>query len=172
MQISTKGKYAVRAVLDIAHHSNGAPVALTAISKREGISLLFLEQIFQKLRKGDIVNSVRGPHGGFMLARDPSEITIGEIVRLTEPPLYTSSCFDKHESAEECRIADSCMGFVLWRQLSELVDNFLDSITLASLINQPRPDVVYALKIKSNRLVPQRAEKTGSASEQTVEALL
>src|SRR5688572_20509493 len=101
MQISMKGKYSVRAVLDIAQNSNGAPVTLTAISKREGISLLFLEQLFQQLRKGDIVKSIRGPHGGYVLARDASEITIGEVVRLVEPPLYSSSCFDKTERSEE-----------------------------------------------------------------------
>src|SRR5262249_17754543 len=91
MQVSTKGKYAVRAMLDIAQKSKGGPVPLAAISKREGISLLFLEQIFQPLRKGRIVNSIRGPHGGYVLARGAAEITIGEIVRLIEPPLYTSS---------------------------------------------------------------------------------
>lgn len=152
-------------MLDIAQHSNGSPVPLAAVSKREGISLLFLEQIFHKLRKGDIVSSIRGPHGGYVLARDPSEITIGEIIRLIEPPLYNSSCFDKHESVEECRIADSCLGFVLWKQLAELVDGFLDSITLADLINQPRPDVVYALKIKSSRLVPEKSRREEIAPE-------
>src|SRR5215510_13733080 len=104
MQISTKGKYSVRAVLDIAQHSDGSPVPLAAISKREGISLLFLEQLFQRLRKGNIVKSVRGPHGGYVLARETWEITIGEIVRLIEPPLYSSSCFSKSESVESCRI--------------------------------------------------------------------
>src|SRR5690242_4334779 len=97
MQISTKSKYSVRAVLDIAQHSNGSPVTLKTISEREGISLMFLEQLFQQLRKGDIVRSVRGPFGGYVLARAASEITIGEVIRLVEPPLYTSSCFDKHE---------------------------------------------------------------------------
>src|SRR5215510_15438250 len=110
MQISTKGKYSVRAVLYIAQNSDGAPVALKAISEREGISLLFLEQLFQQLRKGDIVRSVRGPYGGYVLAREAADITIGEIVRLVEPPLYSSSCFDKDESAQDCRIADSCIG--------------------------------------------------------------
>lgn len=165
MQISTKGKYAVRAILDIAQHSNGSPVTLAAISKREGISLLFLEQIFHKLKKGDIVGSIRGPHGGYVLARDPAEITIGDIVRLIEPPLYNSSCFGRHETVEDCRIADSCMGFVLWKQLSELVDSFLDSITLADLVSQPRPDVVYALKIKSSRLVPEKSRKEDHTPE-------
>ncbi|HKQ04197.1 MAG TPA: Rrf2 family transcriptional regulator [Blastocatellia bacterium] len=155
MQISTKGKYAVRAMLDIAQNSNGGPVALGAISKREGISLLFLEQIFQPLRKGNIVNSIRGPHGGYVLARDAGEITIGEIVRLIEPPLYTSSCFSNDGSVDNCRISDSCIGGAIWKQLTEHVDNFLDSITLADLANKSKPEVVYGLRIKSQRILEQ-----------------
>lgn len=160
MQISTKGKYSVRAVVDIAQNSNGAPITLKAISEREGISLLFLEQLFQQLRKGDIVHSIRGPHGGYVLARDASEITIGEIVRLVEPPLYSSSCFDKEESVHDCRIADSCIGGAIWRQLEEHVNSFMDSITLAELIHQPKTDVVYHLKMKSDKLLtPDKAGK-------------
>ena len=153
MQVSTKGKYSVRAVLDIAQHSNGAPVPLAAISQREGISLLFLEQLFQRLRKGNIVRSVRGSHGGYVLARDPSEITIGEIVRLIESPLYTSSCFSKEESVEDCRISSSCVSGAVWKQLAEHVDNFLDSITVADLSNKARHEIVYGLRLKSRRIL-------------------
>ena len=159
MQISTKGKYSVRAVLDIAQHSNGSPIPLAAISKREGISLLFLEQLFQQLRKGNVVRSVRGPHGGYVLARDPSEITIGEIVRLIEPPLYTSSCFSKGESVDNCHLADTCIGGAIWKQLAEHVDNFLDSITVADLSNKTKPEVVYGLKIKSNKILADRIKR-------------
>ena len=169
MQISTKGKYSVRAVLDIAQHSNGAPVSLGAISKREGISLLFLEQLFQQLRKGDIVKSVRGPHGGYILSREPSQITIGDIVRLIEPPLYSHSCF-KNESAENCRIGETCIGGAIWKQLSEHVDNFLDSITVADLANKTKPEVVYGLKIKSSRILSDRLKKSETVPEsETVE---
>ncbi len=159
MQISTKAKYSVRAVLDIAEHSNGAPVPLAAISKREGISLLFLEQLFQALRKGNVVKSARGAHGGYVLARDPSEVTIGEIIRLVEPPLYTSSCFGKTESVDECRIADSCMSGAVWKQLAEHIDNFLDSITVADLCSKAKPEVVYGLRLKSNRIAESRFRK-------------
>ncbi len=153
MQISTKGKYSVRAVVDIAQNSNGSPVTLKAISEREGISLLFLEQLFQQLRKGDIVKSIRGPFGGYVLAREAAEITVGEVVRLVEPPLYSNSCFDKEESAHDCRIADSCISGAIWRQLDEHINSFMDSITLADLINRPKPEVVYHLKIKSDKLL-------------------
>jgi len=153
MQVSTRGKYSVRAVLDIAQHSDGLPVPLAAISQREGISLLFLDQLFQPLRKGNIVRSVRGSHGGYVLARDPSQITIGEIVRLIEPPLYTSSCFSKHESVDDCRISSSCISGAIWKQLSEHVDNFLDSITVAELSNKTKPEIVYGLRVKSKRIL-------------------
>lgn len=165
MQVSTKGKYSVRAVLDIAQHSNGSPVPLAAISKREGISLLFLEQLFQQLRKGNVVRSVRGPHGGYVLARDPSQITIGEIVRLIEPPLYTSSCFSKGESVDSCHLADTCIGGAVWKQLAEHVDNFLDSITVADLSNKTKPEVVYGLKIKSNKILADRLKRDEIAPE-------
>jgi Rrf2 family protein len=164
MQISTKGKYSVRAVLDIAQHSNGSPVSLGAISKREGISLLFLEQLFQQLRKGDIVKSVRGPHGGYVLSREPSQITIGDIVRLIEPPLYSHSCF-KNESAENCRIGETCLGGAIWKQLAEHVDTFLDSITVADLANKTKPEVVYGLKIKSSRILADRLKKSETVPE-------
>ena len=153
MQVSTRGKYSVRAVLDIAQHSAGSPVPLAAISQREGISLLFLEQLFQPLRKGNIVRSVRGSHGGYVLARDPAQITIGEIVRLIEPPLYTSSCFSKAESVDDCRISSSCISGAIWKQLSEHVDNFLDSITVADLSNKTKPEIVYRLRVKSKRIL-------------------
>jgi Rrf2 family protein len=165
MQISTKGKYSVRAVLDIANHSNGSPVPLAAISRREGISLLFLEQLFQQLRKGNLVKSVRGPHGGYVLARDPSEITIGEVIRLIEPPLYSSSCFSKEESVDKCRIAESCVSGAIWRQLSQHIDSFLDSITVADLSNAPMHEVVYGLKLKSQRVLGDRTRKNEVEAE-------
>lgn len=165
MQISTKGKYSVRAMVDIAQNSNGVPVPLAAISKREGISLLFLEQLFQQLRKGNLVSSVRGPHGGYVLAREPSEITIGEIVRLIEPPLYASSCFSNDGSVDNCRISDTCIGGAIWKQLSEHVDNFLDSITLADLANKSKPEVVYGLRIKSHKILADRAKTDETITE-------
>jgi Rrf2 family transcriptional regulator, iron-sulfur cluster assembly transcription factor len=165
MQISTKSKYSVRAVLDIAQHSSGSPVTLKAISEREGISLMFLEQLFQQLRKGDIVRSVRGPFGGYVLARDASEITIGEVIRLVEPPLYTNSCFDKHESAHDCRIADSCLGGAIWRQLEEHINSFMDSVSFADLVNQPKAEVVYHLKMKSDKLLADRPGKRVSVKK-------
>lgn len=169
MQVSSKGKYSVRAVLDIAQHSDGAPVPLAAISQREGISLLFLEQLFQQLRKGSIVKSVRGSHGGYVLARDPAQITIGEIVRLIESPIYTNSCFSKAESVDECRISSSCVSGAIWKQLAEHVDSFLDSITVADLVNKAKPEIVYALRLKSRRILSDRGLSAEQPEKETAE---
>jgi Rrf2 family protein len=169
MQVSSKGKYSVRAVIDIAQHSEGGPVPLAAISQREGISLLFLEQLFQQLRKGNIVSSVRGAHGGYILARDASAITIGEIVRLIESPLYTSSCFSKDESVDDCRISSSCVSGAIWKQLAEHVDNFLDSITVADLANKNKPEIVYGLRLKSKRILSGQATDEVSAEQESKE---
>ena len=165
MQVSSRAKYSVRAVLDIAQHSDGSPVPLGAISQREGISVMFLEQLFQQLRKGNIVKSIRGSHGGYVLARKASEITIGEIVRLIEPPLYTSSCFSKEESVDDCRISSSCVSGAIWKQLAEHVDNFLDSITVADLANKAKPEIVYGLRVKSRRILANPDVTTETVSE-------
>ena len=169
MQVSSKGKYSVRAVLDIAQHSEGSPVPLAAISQREGISLLFLEQLFQQLRKGNIVKSVRGAHGGYVLAREASDITIGEIVRLIESPLYRSSCFSKEESVDDCRIFNSCISGAIWKQLAEHVDSFLDSITVAELANKTKPEIVYGLRIKSKRILAGQPASDNVADHQSKE---
>jgi Rrf2 family iron-sulfur cluster assembly transcriptional regulator len=165
MQISSRGKYSVRAVLDLAQHSDGSPVPLAAISQREEISLLFLEQLFQLLRKGNIVKSVRGSHGGYVLARDPSSITIGEITRLVESPLYTSSCFSKEESVDDCRMSSSCISGAIWKQLAEHVDNFLDSITVADFANKSKPEIVYGLRAKSKKILQDRGETVEEVAE-------
>ena len=98
------------------------------------------------------------------MARDAAVITIGEIVRLIEPPLYTSSCFSNDGSVDNCRISDSCIGGAVWKQLAEHVDNFLDSITLADLANKSKPEVVYGLRIKSQRIL-EHAKGDGQSPE-------
>jgi len=104
-----------------------------------------------------------------VLARDQAEITIGEIVRLIEPPLYTNSCFGKEESVDDCRISSSCISGAIWKQLAEHVDNFLDSITIADLSKKAKPEVVYELRIKSNRMLASSLKKTSGAEAETAE---
>src|SRR5262245_29537079 len=170
MQISSKGKYSVRALVDIAHHSTGDPVPLAGVSQREGISLLFLEQLFQHLRKANIVKSVRGPHGGYVLARPASEITVADVVKTVEAPLYTSSCFSKDEPVDQCRMAESCVSGALWKQLSEHIETFLDSVTIADLC-QPKTEVVYHLKVKSARNQKERIASEDESELQVSEPI-
>jgi Rrf2 family iron-sulfur cluster assembly transcriptional regulator len=156
--------------VDIAQHSNGEPVPLAGISQREGISLLFLEQLFQQLRKADIVKSVRGPRGGYVLARDSRDITVGDVVKTVEAPLYTSSCFSKSETVDQCRIAESCVSGALWKQLAEHIETFLGSVTIADLC-KPKPEVVYHLRVKSSRIENDRRANVLSSEAQPVEVL-
>ena len=130
---------------------------------------MFLEQLFQQLRKGNIVKSVRGSHGGYVLARNPDDITIGEIVRLIESPIYTSSCFSKEESVDACRLSSSCISGAIWKQLAEHVDNFLDSITIADLANKAKPEIVYGLRLKSKRILADRGISENQSDTEKVE---
>ena len=97
------------------------------------------------------------------------EITIGEILRLVESPLYTSSCFAKEESVDDCRISSSCISGAIWKQLAEHVDNFLDSITVADLSNKAKPEVVYGLRVKSKRILANPEMTAERPEPETVE---
>src|SRR5512135_994092 len=97
MQLSTKGRYAVRAMFDLSFYSKGEPIPLSRISEREEISLHYLEQLFNKLRKGGVVESVRGPSGGFRLAKKPAEITVEEIIRTVEGQIQLVSCVEQSD---------------------------------------------------------------------------
>ncbi|MBI5598474.1 MAG: Rrf2 family transcriptional regulator [Deltaproteobacteria bacterium] len=132
MRLTTKGQYAVRAMVNLASHGNGAPVALKDISREEGISLAYLEQLFAKLRKGDIVRSVRGPGGGYVLARDPSKISVGEVITVVEEPLNPVACLDV--DSEKCARAATCITQNVWKGLGDRMREFLNSISIQDLI--------------------------------------
>lgn len=131
MRLSTKAQYAVRAMVDLALNSQGTPVALKEISRREEIPLNYLEQLFYRLRKGGIVNSARGPGGGYFLARESSLIKIGEIVATVEEPLTPVSCMDEGKGG--CRRGSRCVTHDVWLRLGDRIRDFLDSITLQDL---------------------------------------
>lgn len=136
MRLSTKAQYAVQAMVDLALNSSGAPVALREISRREEIPLNYLEQLFYRLRKGGIVKSARGPSGGYFLARESSEIRIGEIVATVEEPLTPVSCMDAGKGG--CRRGSRCVTHDVWSRLGERIRDFLDSITLEDLAAEAR----------------------------------
>ncbi len=134
MRLSTKGQYAVRAIVTLSCHDPGRPVTLKAISKEEGISLSYLEQLFVKLRRGAIVKSVRGPGGGYVLAKPPSEISVGEVISVVEEPLNPVACLD--DDSEVCVRANKCITQRVWKGLAEKMVEFLNSISIESLRNE------------------------------------
>jgi Rrf2 family iron-sulfur cluster assembly transcriptional regulator len=136
MRLSTKAQYAVRALVDLSLHSGGRPVALREISLREDIPLNYLEQLFLRLKKGDIIKSVRGPRGGYILARQSAEIKVGEIVATVEETLNPVSCLDNEESS--CARGNRCVTRNVWKGLGERIRGFLDSINLEDLTLEAR----------------------------------
>ena len=130
MRMSTKAQYAVRAMVNLNLHSEGQPVSLRDISLRESISLTYLEQLFVKLRRGEIVKSVRGPGGGYLLARPAKEIQVDEIIDSVEESLVPVSCMDQKKG---CACEDQCVTHNVWHGLGERIRQFLSSITLADL---------------------------------------
>lgn len=130
MKISTKAQYAVRAMISISLHGEGRPTALHDIADREKISLAYLEQLFVKLRRGRIVKSVRGPGGGYLLARPAAQIRVDEIIDSVEESLVPVSCMD---ASGRCVCDDQCVSHGVWQGLGERIRQFLSSITLADL---------------------------------------
>jgi len=132
MRLSTKGRYAVTAMMDIAIHGPDEPVTLADISHCQSISLSYLEQLFAKLRKENLVRGVRGPGGGYRLARPADEITIAEIIAAVDEKV-DSTCGGESRCSEE----QTCLTHELWCALSKKIYTFLDSITLQSFLSRP-----------------------------------
>lgn len=133
MRVSTRGRYALRMMLDLAIHDNGEYIALKDISARQGVSVKYLEQIVSVLSKSDMLKSVRGPSGGYKLAKSPDSYTVGEILRVTEGSLAPVSCLDA--SHNDCPRAASCPTLEFWQELYDAVCGVVDHTTLADLID-------------------------------------
>ncbi|WKZ32747.1 MAG: Rrf2 family transcriptional regulator [Thermodesulfobacteriota bacterium] len=131
MRLSTKGQYAVRAMVNLACHSGEKPVTLKDISAEEGISLSYLEQLFVKLRKGKIVKSVRGPGGGYVLAKPPAVISVGDIISVVEEPMNPVACLD--DDSAGCDRATTCTTQRVWKCLAEKISEFLNSVSIEDL---------------------------------------
>jgi Rrf2 family iron-sulfur cluster assembly transcriptional regulator len=134
MKLSTKGRYAVTAMADIALHSGGLPVALASITERQDISQDYLEQLFLKLRKSGLVESSRGPGGGYRLCRDPEDIRISEIVVAVDEPLQVTRCVG--DAIEGCTHGAKCLTHDLWSALGRQIYGFLAAVTLGDVINK------------------------------------
>lgn len=133
MKLTTKGRYAVTAMLDLGLRYDQGVVTLADIAKRQGISLSYLEQLFAKLRRVGLVNSVRGPGGGYNLAKDPSEISVAEIILAINENIDARRC----GGTSDCVGGDRCLTHDLWEGLSERIYDFLAEITLGDLVNKP-----------------------------------
>lgn len=130
--ISTRGRYAIRVMLDIAKNQQDGYVPMKDVANRQGLSLKYLEQILPPLTKNRIVEGVQGKGGGYRLVRTPEEYTIGDILRITERDLAPVSCLA--EGAEACERRDRCQTIEFWEGLNDVVNNYLDSKTLADLM--------------------------------------
>ena len=132
MRLTAKGRYAVTAMLDLAVHQAEGPITLADISRRQGISLSYLEQLFSKLRRRNLVNSVRGPGGGYTLQREPSEIFVAEIVDSVDENVDATRCSGR----ADCQHGEMCLSHQLWSELSDEIHHFLAGINLASIIEK------------------------------------
>jgi len=159
MKLTSKGRYAVTAMLDVTIHASHGPVSLAEISERQGISLSYLEQLFSKLRKHGLVNSIRGPGGGYRLGRCSAEIAVADIISAVNESVDTTKCQGKGN----CQGGAQCLTHSLWEGLSERIEEFLKNITLAELVAEN--DVQSVSKRQKN--VHKRANK-----EQPLETII
>jgi Rrf2 family transcriptional regulator, iron-sulfur cluster assembly transcription factor len=135
VKLSTKGRYAVMAMVDLACHAKGTPVSLADIAERQEISLSYLEQLFGKLRKGDLVKSVRGPGGGYMLSRPCSDIRVADIIMSVDEPISATRCAPG--SPNGCRENKSrCLTHDLWSELSTQIYLYLNSVSLEDIVEK------------------------------------
>ncbi|MFO1089417.1 MAG: Rrf2 family transcriptional regulator [Hyphomicrobiales bacterium] len=134
MKLSTKGRYAVMAMADIALNAHGAPVPLADIAQRQDISQEYLEQLFSKLRKAGLVESARGPGGGYSLARDPDDVRIADIVFAVDEPMQVTRC--QGDAIDGCVHGDKCVTHELWAALGRQIVGFLSSVTLGDVVNK------------------------------------
>ncbi|MBW3566579.1 MAG: Rrf2 family transcriptional regulator [Proteobacteria bacterium] len=129
MKLTTRGRYAVTAMLDLAIHGKTGPVCLGDIAARQDISLAYLEQLFTRLRKSELVDSTRGPGGGYRLGREPAEISVAAIINAVDEPLDSTRC----SGERDCQRGERCLTHQLWEDLSAHIVDFLKGVNLATL---------------------------------------
>ena len=134
MMISTKGRYALRVMIDLAEHCNGEYIPMKDVVKRQQVSQKYVERIMTMLSKADFVEAVHGKGGGYRLNRSPDEYIVGDILRLTEGSLAPVACLDC--DAEECERADQCRTLPMWKELNNRITDFFDGITIADLMKK------------------------------------
>jgi Rrf2 family transcriptional regulator, iron-sulfur cluster assembly transcription factor len=146
MKLTTKGRFAVTAMLDLAIHSARGQVTLAQIAERQNISQAYLEQLFGKLRRGGVVESVRGPGGGYKLSRPAHSLSVAEIITSVEEPIDSTQCGGKVNCLGEKR----CMTHQLWENLNSTVQNYLQSVTLADLAKPATAETAQIMAMPTN----------------------
>ena len=144
MKISTKGRYSLRLLLDLAEHKDEGYVALKDVAARQGISKKYLEQLVTLLNHADILRTTRGNHGGYRLAKDPDQYTVGQILRITEGGLSPIACLE--DKPNRCTRSGFCATLPMWQGLERTIHTYLDGITLQTMLDESRactPDEYY-----------------------------
>ncbi len=155
MRLTTKGRFAVTAMIDLASHDGEGPVTLAGIAERQKISLSYLEQLFGKLRRHKLVGSVRGPGGGYRLAREMERISVADIIIAVDEPLDATQCGGKQNCHDEHR----CMTHDLWTNLNKRMYAYLDSVSLRALVNRevrPDPDMTVLKDVRRRAAIALR----------------
>jgi Rrf2 family iron-sulfur cluster assembly transcriptional regulator len=164
MRLTTKGRYAVTAMLDLSINASKEPVTLSDISKRQDISLSYLEQLFSKLRKQELVSSVRGPGGGYLLGKKDSEINVAQIIDAVSESLDTTKCRGKGD----CQGGETCLTHHLWEDLSAQIHRFLSDITLADLVSKREIErIARSQSDRAQQGVDQSKADSGMGGEQS-----
>lgn len=132
MKISTKGRYSIRVIIDLAEHRNGGYIPMKEVAARQKISLKYIEKLMPLLTKSGLVEGIHGKGGGYKLKREPEFLTVGEILRLAEGDLAPVSCLEK--GAPPCEIAEECRTISMWKEFYEMTNKFFDGITVADLM--------------------------------------
>ena len=143
MMVSTKGRYALRVMIDLAEHDDGRFIPLKEIAARQGISEKYLESIVKLLARSGDLFGMRGKGGGYRLTRAPEEYTVGSILRLTEGGLAPVACLEQNPI--ECRRMSECRTLPMWRKLNTMINDYFDGITLADLVNTSQPGNDYVI---------------------------
>lgn len=136
MFFSTKGRYGLRAMADMAFHAAGGPVTVKSIAERQGISEAYLEQVFSQLRRAGLITSIRGAQGGYEMARKPEEITVGEILTALEGPIAPVACVSEEGKQKPCSRENDCLTRPFWEELRAHVDEIVNKTTLADLLTK------------------------------------
>ena len=135
MKISTKGKYGLRAMIDLAQYSEQEAVSISSIAQRQKISMKYLESIVGMLNKAGLLQSRRGKDGGYRMARRPEEYPVSEILKLTEGTLAPVSCMDGEGCGPECELLANCLTRPMWNRLDEIIDEYLSSVSIQDLLD-------------------------------------